>query len=304
LTTNNLWFVEGTAEFIQGADERVQSDVAASSAAAVVAAINGPSNTSAFYSASYSAARYMHSRIKAAGGEGIKDVLTYLNSNPGSTLDQALANASSGQFTSAADFKTQFAAAGAAFIGTFNFSNTDTGAIGGLDVDGGDVKDAQSAVPNSGSKSGTNVLDGFTESFETIAQSGGSTTSKVFQVGANANQTLETRIGAVNLSALGLRSTLDVTVSPSQAIVAVDRALDYVNSQRAVIGAQSSRLETAVSTLQNSSENLSASRARIVDADFATETATLARQQILQQAGSAMVAQANQLPQGVLALLR
>ena len=86
--------------------------------------------------------------------------------------------------------------------------------------------------------------------------------------------------------------------------MAVDRALDYVNGQRAVIGAQSSRLESTLSTLQNTSQNLSASRARIVDADFAVEAAALARQQILQQAGSAMVAQANQLPQGVLALLR
>lgn len=108
----------------------------------------------------------------------------------------------------------------------------------------------------------------------------------------------------MGLSSLGLRSTLDVTISPAQAIVAVDRALDYVNSQRAVIGAQTSRLESAMANLQNSSENLSASRSRILDADFAVETATLARQQILQQAGSAMVAQANQLPQGVLALLR
>lgn len=304
ITSNHLWFAEGTAEFIQGAEERVKADVASSSAAAVTAAINGPSNTSAFYSASYSAVRYMHSRIKGAGGEGVKDVLSYMQSNPGSTLDQALANASSGQFASAADFKTQFAAAGAAFIGSFNLNNDDTGAIGGLDVDSGDVKTATSTVPNSGSRSGTDVLDGFAESFEAIAKSGGSTTSKVFQIGANANQTLETRVGAVNLSALGLRSTLDLTTSPAQAIVAVDRALEYINSQRAVIGAQASRLENAMATLQNSSENLSASRARIVDADFAVETASLARQQILQAAGSAMVAQANQLPQGVLALLR
>jgi len=148
------------------------------------------------------------------------------------------------------------------------------------------------------------VLDGFAESFETIATSKGGTTTKVFQIGANANQTLETSIGAMGLSSLGLRSTLDVTISPAQAIVAVDRALDYVNSQRAVIGAQASRLESAMANLNNTSENLSASRSRILDADFAVETATLARQQILQQAGSAMVAQANQLPQGVLALLR
>ena len=74
--------------------------------------------------------------------------------------------------------------------------------------------------------------------------------------------------------------------------------------QRAVIGAQSSRLESAITNLQIGSENLSASRGRITDTDFAVETATLARQQILQQAGNAMVVQANQMPQGVLALLR
>ena len=87
-------------------------------------------------------------------------------------------------------------------------------------------------------------------------------------------------------------------------IVAVDRALDYVSSQRAVLGAQASRLEATIGNLQVSSENLSASRARVVDTDFAVETASLARQQILQQAGNAMVVQANQVPQGVLALLR
>ncbi|WP_369818312.1 flagellinolysin [Acidovorax sp. Root219] len=304
ITGSNLWFAEGTAEFIQGAEERVKGDIANVGLPAVVAAINGPTNTSEFYSSSYSAVRYMHSRIKGAGGAGVKDVLTYMNANPGSTLDQALANASQGQFASAADFKTQYAANGAAFIGGFDLNNADTGAIGGLDVDNGDEKTATGTVPNSGSRSGTDVLTGFTEAFETIGKSGGSTGSKVFQIGANANQTMETRVGAMGLSALGLRSTLDVTRSPAQAIVAVDRALDYVNSQRAVIGAQSSRLESAMANLQNSSENLSASRSRILDADFAVETATLARQQILQQAGSAMVAQANQLPQGVLALLR
>ena len=77
-----------------------------------------------------------------------------------------------------------------------------------------------------------------------------------------------------------------------------------MNSQRASFGALQSRFETAVSNLQTSAENMSASRSRIQDADFAAETANLSRSQILQQAGTAMVAQANQLPQGVLALLR
>jgi flagellin len=77
-----------------------------------------------------------------------------------------------------------------------------------------------------------------------------------------------------------------------------------VNGQRASFGALQSRFDTTISNLHTTSENLSASRSRIQDADFAAETANLSRAQILQQAGTAMVAQANQLPQGVLALLR
>jgi len=101
-------------------------------------------------------------------------------------------------------------------------------------------------------------------------------------------------------------SAVDVsTVAGSNRTLAiVDSALSAVNGQRANFGALQSRFETTISNLQVTSENLSASRSRIQDADFAAETAALSRAQILQQAGTAMVAQANQLPQGVLALLR
>jgi flagellin len=90
----------------------------------------------------------------------------------------------------------------------------------------------------------------------------------------------------------------------TDALKTVDSALQFISGERAKLGALQSRFETTVSTLQVSSENLSAARGRIQDADFAQETAALSRAQILQQAGTAMVAQANQLPQGVLALLR
>ncbi|OAD82226.1 flagellin [Comamonas thiooxydans] len=88
------------------------------------------------------------------------------------------------------------------------------------------------------------------------------------------------------------------------AILAMDAALKSVNSARADLGAIQNRFESVVSNLSVNSENLSASKSRIMDADFAAETANLSRSQILQQAGTAMVAQANQLPQGVLSLLR
>jgi flagellin len=83
-----------------------------------------------------------------------------------------------------------------------------------------------------------------------------------------------------------------------------DSAIDQVNSARAKLGAVQSRFESAIGNIGIMVENTNASRGRIMDADFATETSNLSRTQILQQAGTAMVAQANQLPQGVLALLR
>ena len=84
----------------------------------------------------------------------------------------------------------------------------------------------------------------------------------------------------------------------------IDIVLNNINSQRATLGASQSRFETVISNLQVSVESQSAARSRIMDADFAAETASLSRAQILQQAGNAMVAQANQLPQQVLKLLQ
>lgn len=88
------------------------------------------------------------------------------------------------------------------------------------------------------------------------------------------------------------------------AILAMDAALTAVNGARATLGAVQSRFESTIENLSVGTENLSASRSRIMDADFAAETANLSRTQILQQAGTAMVAQANQLPQSVLKLLQ
>ena len=92
--------------------------------------------------------------------------------------------------------------------------------------------------------------------------------------------------------------------SANRTLAMVDAALSVVDGQRARYGALQSRFETTIANLQTAIENSSASRSRVQDADFASETANLSRAQILQQAGTAMVAQANQLPQGVLALLR
>jgi flagellin len=122
-----------------------------------------------------------------------------------------------------------------------------------------------------------------------------------------------------NLAAIGLTTnaqgaaavttgidTLDISsyAGASLAIKQIDSALDQVNKARASLGAVQSRFETAVANIQIQSENISAAKSRIMDTDFAAETANMTRAQILQQAGNAMLSQANQLPQQVLSLLR
>jgi flagellin len=101
-------------------------------------------------------------------------------------------------------------------------------------------------------------------------------------------------------------ASLDITTfdGAQAAIKIADAALSKVNGQRAQYGALQSRFDSAISNLQSTTENLSASRSRIVDTDFASETAKMTRGQILQQAGTSMLAQANSLPNGVLSLLR
>jgi len=98
--------------------------------------------------------------------------------------------------------------------------------------------------------------------------------------------------------------SLSSAANSQLAIATVDASLAQVNVSRGALGAYQNRFSSAINNLQSATENASASRSRIQDADFAAETAALSRAQILQQAGTAMVAQANQLPQGVLALLR
>ncbi len=116
--------------------------------------------------------------------------------------------------------------------------------------------------------------------------------------------------GGFNVSAGGTASTgiADMSIETAEdawlAIKQIDDSLKQVNGTRATLGAAQSRFESAVSSIMIQSENTSAARGRIVDADFAQETASMSRAQILQQAGTAMVSQANQSSQGVLSLLR
>ena len=149
---------------------------------------------------------------------------------------------------------------------------------------------------------------------------GGDATSAgfTFQVGANTstddtvnvvtkNMTTDTTVTTVagtNNAGAGRAVLTGDNTATKTVIDNIDAALKTVNSERATYGATQNRFESVVSNLQTSVEAQSASRSRIMDTDFAAETASLTRGQILQQAGTAMLAQANSLPNGVLALLR
>ncbi len=121
-----------------------------------------------------------------------------------------------------------------------------------------------------------------------------------YQVGADTSDT----IAVAAVTAGTISGSVTSAAAATTAITSIDTALDAINTTRATLGAVQNRFESVVSNLQIASENQSAAKSRIMDADFAAETAKLTRGQILQQAGTAMLAQANSLPNGVLALLR
>ena len=136
-----------------------------------------------------------------------------------------------------------------------------------------------------------------------------------FQVGANAATTDQITITTENLvgdnkltAVIGTNGNkpdgIATAATASAALGKLDDMLSMVNSKRAEFGATQNRFEAVIQTLQVSAENQTAARSRIMDADFASETASLTRSQVLQQAGTAMLSQANSLPNNVLSLLR
>ena len=154
------------------------------------------------------------------------------------------------------------------------------------------------------------VLGGTT--FNGKAILGANAGTLTFQVGANVTTndsiditttdlTADAKITTVTSASIGSASNASAIAT---VITNIDTAIDDINSQRATFGASQNRFNSVVSNLQSSVENQSAASSRITDADFAAETANMSRAQILQQAGTAMVAQANQLPQSVLRLLQ
>jgi len=304
------WFLEGAAEFIHGADDRVALDVTASGLTNVVDQVAGAwGSNSIDYSSAYIATRYLHSELKRLGNsEGIKDLMEYLHQNQAAGLDTALNALTNGTYATAAAFISSFTGAnvavGTAFVNNYlNLNNDDTGAIGGLDADGGDSLSALSVLPNTtATHYDDNPLEGFKEVWPTSI--GGSAAKKMFafQAGAGSDQNVEINVGAINTKALGLHN-VDLVNLSAYTIIHVDEALNYLSRERARLGAMQSRFDAIRLQAETNAENLSAARSRIRDADFAVETAALAKQNIIQSAATAMLSQASVQPNVALQLL-
>jgi flagellin len=184
-----------------------------------------------------------------------------------------------------------------------------------LDIEFQSLEDQIQAISENTQWNGTNILDGQLGQVD-------------FQIGANASQTISVTFEDLNTaynssasatkSSAGVFTTLEGSTASkdletldlqnkanaSAAITQVDKALEKINAHRATLGSTINRIEYAVDNLANVSQNASASRSRVQDANYATESTELARTQIIQQAGTAMLAQANQQSQSVLALLK
>ena len=333
LTTVPTWFVEGSAEAVSGADDRVAADIANFGVGALKTELNGIfTNNNAplitgidvagVYSGGYITMRYLEDQT---GEAGIKSIMASLAS--GSTFDAALA--AEGTFADLNDLQTTLMA-GTTFedfiSSNINTSNADNGAFGGLDAASGPSRE-ETIVGANGSSTTANFSSYFVSgdddtdqsdfapnnnwdptSFNEIALASYSTAFTLsgkkteFQIGADAKQTLELEIAGFSSKNMGL-SNLDLTQDSQLAIKSIDDALQYIDQQRSSLGAFMNRLEHSISNLSNIQENVSASRSRIRDTDYAVETAKLTSLQIKQQATTALLAQSNIAAESMLKLL-
>lgn len=187
----------------------------------------------------------------------------------------------------------------------------------GISINGVDLEDIEVPAGASAEDTQTAALAALSSAINSrsaelgvVAEAGAAGTLNVSSFKAGEDAIAFAATGATGTFAAPTAQTFlqDVDISSfagaQQAIAIMDNALTGVNDSRADLGAIQNRFSSVVANLQTSSENLSASRSRIMDTDFAKETAELSRTQVLQQAGTAMLAQANQLPQNVLSLLR
>jgi len=231
-----------------------------------------------------------------------------VGANAGETINvSGIANANSATLGTYNQAQVSGAAAtsfGAITAGDLTINGTSVGAIG-ADTSAANRAGSLAAAINSKSdttgvyavnQTATTVtLVSSTQNIAVAFAGGSATTASTGLTAATTNLTSATGFGSLDLS---------TTAGADTAMNAMDAALSAVNTARANLGAIQTRFSSVVANLATQSENLSASRSRIQDADFAKETAALTRGQILQQAGTAMLSQANSSPQSVLSLLK
>lgn len=214
----------------------------------------------------------------------------------------ALAGASGAETAGAlaGAINSALSAAGSAYAGKVSVSSEAVGAGSALTISVSGLADTENFVLAEGTNNPLAALGVAAGAATAASGSGGQ-----FQIGANATDTLNVSIAAISSSVLGI-SGLDVTTDAgaAAAITAFDTAIGSVSSQRGALGAVQNRFESMINNLQVTTENLVASESRIRDTDMASEMTNFTKNQILSQAGTAMLAQANQVPQGVLSLLR
>lgn len=191
-------------------------------------------------------------------------------------------------------------AAGSAYAGKVSVTSESVGAGSALTIEVGGLADTETFVL--ADTTNTPLADlGIAAGTATAASGSGGQ----FQIGANSTDTLNVAIAGVSTTDLGVAG-LDVTTDAgaAAAIDALDAAIGSVSEQRGDLGALQNRFESMINNLQVTTENLVASESRIRDTDMAAEMTNFTKSQILSQAGTAMLAQANQVPQSVLSLLR
>jgi flagellin len=227
----------------------------------------------------------------------LTSIASSINNNSGSTGVTAV-------LSSDATSITLFSSEGYT-IGIENFTGTNGSSFSftGIKSDGSTTSGSSSAAVTYSSTPSSNTTDSATVAGTVVFYSTGidftlsnTTTGGMFNTSGS--------LGTSYVSGAKVNS-LDISTQTgaNAALGIVDGALDYISNIRADLGSIQNRFQSTISNLQNVSENLSASRSRVLDADFASETAEMTKSQILIQAGTAMLAQANQLPQQVLALL-
>ena len=289
--------------------------------------INGPQGTGEYVTKGNDTAKAVAAGINKVSGDTGVTASAKTEANLSLTAGKAFslelksdnATAVTVSFSIGTDDANGFAGA----VSAFNAQSAKTGVVASYDAENGglklthadgndiNVKNTSTDPADSVAMLATYDNDGVPSTAAATLPAGAGATAmgKITMDSEKSFSVVDAGVSGMALGASSsLKSVADLDISTFEgaqlAIKTADAALASVNSQRAEYGALQSRFESAISNLSSSTENLSASRSRIVDTDFAAETAKMTRGQILQQAGTSMLAQANSLPNGVLSLLR